>query len=331
MGLIAGYTLIDNSISLCQFLNIHEKGIINIIKMKSFQRNYATASIREIARALKIAKSTVQKYVKTLIEKKILIKERMYGYRNMNLSNQYTFCEHFAEILRCSTIEEAHARMDALREEDECGKQQEEIRKQQKFQDAMQLLKDNGYDDICKQLQGEDVDVKINAETDVEVNVGAGQADVGADVDVNAELERTIESIKQNIEYDSMKESLDNESVSLLDASIRVVRDTLASSLEEVNIRKQNVKKSEIIQRFLELKKEDVLYAISQFRSQNTKIYNVEKYLLVLLYSAGEQRALSNINSNAQRDYVKAKNAFHNFDQRDYDYDALLHKLNGIE
>jgi hypothetical protein len=74
-----------------------------------------------------------------------------------------------------------------------------------------------------------------------------------------------------------------------------------------------------------------VLYAISQFRNQNTKIYNVEKYLLVLLYSAGEQRALSNINSNAQRDYVKAKNAFHNFTQRDYDYDALLHKLNGIE
>lgn len=99
------------------------------------------------------------------------------------------------------------------------------------------------------------------------------------------EYELYMELIKDNIEYDALKERypLDAE---LIDGIVEMMTEVTVSTNDYIVIASNSFPKEVVKSRFLKLNFSHLEYVMSCFKSNTTKIKNIKKYLLASLFNA---------------------------------------------
>lgn len=92
--------------------------------------------------------------------------------------------------------------------------------------------------------------------------------------------------VKQNIDYDNLKEVLDLKNQEILDEIIELITDTIASTRDSIKIAQSEHSFEIVKSRLLKLNREHILYVLHCFSQNSNKIYNIRAYLLTSLYNA---------------------------------------------
>lgn len=100
-----------------------------------------------------------------------------------------------------------------------------------------------------------------------------------------SEYELYMELIKDNIEYDALKERypLDAE---LIDGIVEMMTEVTVSTNDYIVIASNSFPKEVVKSRFLKLNFSHLEYVMSCFKSNTTKVKNIKKYLLASLFNA---------------------------------------------
>ena len=100
-----------------------------------------------------------------------------------------------------------------------------------------------------------------------------------------SEYELYMELIKDNIEYDALKERypLDAE---LIDGIVEMMVEVTVSTNDYIVIASNSFPKEVVKSRFLKLNFSHLEYVMSCFKSNTTKVKNIKKYLLASLFNA---------------------------------------------
>lgn len=91
--------------------------------------------------------------------------------------------------------------------------------------------------------------------------------------------------LRENIEYDTLKEQLGPEE-DVLEEIVNLLEDTLVSHKAEVRIGTEYFPKGVVRSRFLKLNSEHIKYVIDCLKSNTAKVRNIRGYLLAMLYNA---------------------------------------------
>lgn len=100
-----------------------------------------------------------------------------------------------------------------------------------------------------------------------------------------SEYELYMDLIKDNIEYDALKERypLDAE---LIDGIVEMMTEVTVSTNDYIVIASNSFPKEVVKSRFLKLNFSHLEYVMSCFKSNTTKVKNIKKYLLASLFNA---------------------------------------------
>lgn len=100
-----------------------------------------------------------------------------------------------------------------------------------------------------------------------------------------SEYELYMDLIKDNIEYDALKERypLDAE---LIDGIVEMMTEVTVSTNDYIVIASNSFPKEVVKSRFLKLNFSHLEYVMSCFKSNTTKVKNIKKYFLASLFNA---------------------------------------------
>ncbi len=182
-------------------------------------------------------------------------------------------------------------------------------------------------------------DSRQTAETSTQLN----QFDIDnptSNFDESQDLERyTLDQIRQLFDYNIMLQNHPEQKQDI-DTAMSILHTTMNTTKQTIRVSGQEKPAMVVIGKFMKLDKESIMYAIKKFSEQTDKIKNPIAYMTTILYTAQEQYYLDMKNQvnneNAKTGHaIERKNttgesrcaAFHNFNQRTYDYEALEKEL----
>lgn len=133
-------------------------------------------------------------------------------------------------------------------------------------------------------------------------------------VDMMVEVNR----VRKSVDYDSLIQRYDSN---LVDFIIEIIADIQTSTWKVVRIAKQDYDGDRVRQVFSKCNKDTVVHVIDAIESAG-KINNHRSYIISVIFNYG-------ISDRVIPKHKKTpKNSFHDFEQRDYDYNALLKQIN---
>lgn len=127
-----------------------------------------------------------------------------------------------------------------------------------------------------------------------------------------------VDKVKIQIEYDSLSNAQD---VKIADAIVDVVAGVLDYSRDTFRIGKFYHKTSRVKESFSQVDKAAVVYVIDAIKNSAEPIANYRNYIISVLFNYLTTPVDRKQNSS------KPKNMFCDFEQRNYDYDALLKQI----
>ena len=134
----------------------------------------------------------------------------------------------------------------------------------------------------------------------------------------NVDMLEMTNGVKKQIEYDSLCDTYD---VKMLDVIVDVISGVLDYNSDTFRIGKFYYKTSRVKESFSQVDKAAVEHTIDAMKSSTEKIYNYRNYIVSVMFN------YLNSPVDLKQNMPKSKNMFCDFQQREYDYDALLKQI----
>lgn len=316
------FTLVYNDFFESDLLNYYEKMVF--IALKKYADNdtmRAFPSLNKLHKVTGISLSQVRRSIEHMEKIGVIgIKHRTDGEKG-HQSNIYTLYD-YAEMWSVGSSEDIAAVANEISE-----------------MKLVAQLRARGYS-VTKEKELETEPTKAQNQA-LKVN-NFKQLDSTINSVENQDLERyTITQIKQLYDYSIMIQEKPDQQQDI-DTVMSILHTTMNTTKQTIRVAGQDMPAMAVISKFMKLDKECIFYAIRKYQEQTERITSPAAYMLTILFNAKEQCYLdkkNQINNESAKqnpdqegknnsDKGKSnKNSFHNFEQREYDYDALEKEL----
>lgn len=313
------YDFLDNT-----FLTTEEQMIFIVLKSYidfRYDSGEAYPSIETICRRSKMSNKRVIKNINSLIKKNIVTKV----HRGLTKTNLYKLSD-YAKMWICDNADDTETAAD------------NKIAEPLTAEEHIAALERMGYkveikeEKLVSAPNKKTITSKKNYNPDIKDNIKESKSQ---------DVERyTIEQIHQLFDYDIMIQDYPDRQLDI-DSVMNILHTTMNAS-KTIRVARQNMPCNVVIGKLLKLTKDTIMYAIDQFSEQTGLIKNPIAYILTILYQAAEQYQMhtknqvshnsekAEHNQKNQKKYVTnglPLNYFHNFPQREYDYEELERAL----
>lgn len=136
----------------------------------------------------------------------------------------------------------------------------------------------------------------------------------------NNNINRAGDDVKEKIRFEDFKNTQDEKTVGII---AECIADVLKATGDVYRLGKKVLPLAEMQDRFKDLDKNAVLYVLKSIKSAG-RISHLRNYIKAVLYNYCDNKAAIDAKTKSQ-----PKNDFHDFNQREYDYDALLKEIKG--
>ncbi|KIR01630.1 hypothetical protein P261_00444 [Lachnospiraceae bacterium TWA4] len=272
-------------------LDMSEKMIFIMLKKFADEESKCFPSVNTLAKSLGASKPTVIKKLKSLEEKGIIEVIRRKSSDGKDTSNLYILHEDIPS---------------AANEENKKSPEPTPTKVQNQDSNMYQKEKPSKNDDTEQPKECQEDSKKSDS----------------TDSNKSNELPKNKPS-QEVYSLDSLK-SLYNCSSEKADSVIEIIYDVVNSNKKTIVISGNTKSIEQVRERLLSLTNLDIVYVIDKFNGQ-ADIKNVRAYILTLLYNARSQRVLESGRTKAVVNPYRTK--FHNFVERNNDYDALVEEF----
>lgn len=263
-----GFTQIFNSFLDSEQLDQHDKMVFITIKSFAYGKRQSTPSLATISRVSGVSISQVRRCIKKLQNLKILkVEPRINEYSNGRMSNIYTLYD--SENMWDEEINEIDDYREAVKEFPDDVIEEEFFRRKKNIK----------KEPVPNTGQSEETDALIKNKNSLDNhNMGL---DEGQD-------RYPLDFVKKHFSYDIM--IFDHPELEMdIDYVIKILYDTLNSSLNTIRVQKTDRPKEIVINELMKLSHMEIIYVIEQYREQTGRIKNPKNYILTQLYDAAGQ------------------------------------------
>lgn len=112
------------------------------------------------------------------------------------------------------------------------------------------------------------------------------QKDIEKEKDLEKEYKKYKELILKNLKYSLLEKSLSKFELDEINQIIELMLDVIVFSNEKIIISGRNISKKLVVDRFLKLNYDNIIYVLSSIKENSKETKNIRNYLITCLYNS---------------------------------------------